>query len=208
MSEGKSKSALPILFVDFDGTLCHDHFWRSLPTAHQEPLQDLLFRGDFARVNDWMLGKYSSEEINHYVAQALGIPYAELWALFVKDCRTMRVDAEVLARLNALRACYRVILITGNMDCFSRFVAPALGLDGFVDLISNSCQEGRHKTDDGGAIFSDYATSFQVPIGQCVLIDDSAAACEIFDELGGQTCLISQGRDVGHYLSILEQDVA
>jgi|TARA_Y100000310_G_scaffold342803_1_gene447513 hypothetical protein len=59
----------PILFCDFDGTICHDRYWRSLSPESHEALQELLFRGDKARISDWMRGKYTAEEINQFAAE-------------------------------------------------------------------------------------------------------------------------------------------
>ncbi|MEK7065997.1 MAG: hypothetical protein AAB965_00305 [Patescibacteria group bacterium] len=56
----------PILFCDFDGVLCYDRFWRSLPSHEYEKMQDALFRRDKEMVNDWMRGEYCAEEIIIY----------------------------------------------------------------------------------------------------------------------------------------------
>lgn len=33
----------PILFIDFDGTLCHDRFWRNIDASGFEKIQNFLF---------------------------------------------------------------------------------------------------------------------------------------------------------------------
>lgn len=75
-----------------------------------------------------MKGKYTAEQVNEKIAQEIGMPYEEVWQLFVNDCSTMRVPQEILEQLSSLRSRYTVILMTGNMDSFSRFTVPALGL--------------------------------------------------------------------------------
>lgn len=154
-----------------------------------------------------MLGKYSAEQINQLIADEIDMPFEELWPLFVKDCSSMHVDQSVLDRLSALRATYTLILITGNMDCFSRFTVPALKLNDYFDQISNSCDEGLHKTDHGGQIFSDYAAKYQLDISASILIDDSENACKVFAQLGGKACHITPQRDINHFLSALENDL-
>ncbi|MEZ4104057.1 MAG: hypothetical protein R3B60_02090 [Candidatus Paceibacterota bacterium] len=47
------------LFVDFDGTLCDERYWRSLPTEEYEAIQELLFKNNTQIVHDWMRGVYS-----------------------------------------------------------------------------------------------------------------------------------------------------
>ena len=63
------------LFVDFDGTLCHDKFWRSLEPALQEKIQEYLFGVDQEIVNDWMRGVYTSEDIHQKLVEDLKINY-------------------------------------------------------------------------------------------------------------------------------------
>lgn len=193
----------PILFCDFDGTLCHDRYWRKLPSDKYEKVQKLLFRNDTTLINDWMRGKYSSEEINQFVSQKIGMPSEELWDVFVKDCRTMKVSKKALGMLNRLRDHYTVILLSGNMDSFSRFTQPALGLENYFDYISNSFHEGMHKTDNGGELFLKYAEKYNVPIQNCIIIDDSENACKVFNKLGGTTYLITKARDILYYLEKL-----
>jgi len=200
------KKSKPILFVDFDGTICHDRYWRSLPHSYHGKVQTLLFGTDTKRVNDWMRGRYTAEEINQLVAKTMDFPYEELWELFVNDCESMEVSVDTLERLSALRDRYTVILITGNMDSFSRFTAPALNLDKYFDYISNSYYEGKHKTDNDGEIFTEYATKYGVPLNECFVIDDSKNVCATFEQLGGTAYFISLDADVNHYLGLLEAE--
>ncbi|MEZ4104058.1 MAG: HAD hydrolase-like protein [Candidatus Paceibacterota bacterium] len=116
----------------------------------------------------------------------LGIPYQKLWELFVKDCKTMQVSRSALEMINALRKKFTVVLITGNMDSFSRFTAPALNLSNYFDLISVSYEEGKHKTDNDGDLFLEYANKLEVYIGDCILIDDNKKCCDLFTGHGGK----------------------
>ena len=151
MEQGRNK---PIVFIDFDKTICHDMYWRSLPANKQPQLQSLLFGADRRVVFEWMRGLHTAEAVNHLVATALDMPYDEVWDTFVADCRSMHVPQPTLDRVAALRPLVHTVLITANMDSFSRFTVPALKLDTYFDAISNSCDEGRLKTDEGGALFS------------------------------------------------------
>jgi len=193
----------PILFCDFDGTLCHDRYWRSLPPNKHEKLQELFFGNDTTFINDWMRGKYSAEEINQSISQRIEMPFESLWDIFVSDCKTMRVPKEALEMLNSLRDRYIVILITGNMDSFTRFTQSALGLENYFDCISNSFYEGVHKTDNEGEIFIKYTNKYKVSIQTCILIDDSKKVCKIFNKLGGTAYRVIKNRDIIYYLEKL-----
>lgn len=193
----------PLLFVDFDGTICFERYWRSLPSDQYRKVQELLFGEDKTRVNDWMRGKYTAEEINQWMAKQIGIPYEELWQLFVNDCGTMKVSKHTLEKLSALRDRYTVVLMTGNMDSFSRFTATTLELERYFDYISNSFNEGKHKTDNDGEIFVEYAKKYGVPLSECVVIDDSPNVCAVFEQLGGTAYRVSPERNIESYLSQL-----
>jgi FMN phosphatase YigB (HAD superfamily) len=192
-----------ILFIDFDGTICHDRFWRSLPVEQYTKIQEYLFGGDLAYANEWMRGERTSEEVNELLAEQTGIPYEKLWNIFVKDCETMRVSPSILERIQSLRDTYIVILITGNTDSFTRFTVPALKLQTYFDLISNSYDEKISKTDNNGEVFKKYATKYRIPIESCFIIDDSQGVCATFELLGGTALLISEGKDVTYYLDKL-----
>ena len=102
-----------------------------------------------------------------------------------------------------MRPLAHTVLITGNMDSFSRFTVPALKLDAYFDAISNSYDEGRLKTDDGGALFLHYANRFGVPIEECVAIDDAEDVSAMFTALGGTAILVTADRTVDVILDSL-----
>ena len=194
----------PILFIDFDGTICHDKYWRSLSPAMFQKVQQIVFGDDRAMLNDWMKGKYTAEEVNTYLANELHIPFEELWNIFVEDCKTMQVSKEVLQKLDSLRSVYTVILITGNMDSFSRFTVPALQLDSYVDHINNSFFEGKFKSEDGGSLFMKYVDALGAPMHESVLIDDSAKICALFNQLGGKAYQVTADQDIMYHLEHLQ----
>lgn len=174
-----------VLYIDFDGTICSDHFWRSLPSDERQVIQKFLFGADKELVTNWMLGKHSAEEINELVAQRLYCNPKELWQIFVQDCEQMSVPSELIDLLQHLREHYVVVLITDNMDCFTRFTVPALQLANHFDMICNSSEEGRCKRDAEGASFTKYATAADCSLSDSILIDDSILNCHLFENLGG-----------------------
>ena len=194
----------PILFVDFDGTLCHDRFWRGLPTEQYEKVQELLFAEDRSYLQEWMKGKRTAEEVNQLLADQLGIPFEEIWSVFVKDVETMTVSQEVLEKIGSLRDRYTAILITVNMDSFSRFTVPALKLNQYFDDISNSYYEGKFKSDNEGEVFKDYLQKYNAPVEESILIDDSSAACATFTALGGKILQATIEEDITFHLNGLK----
>lgn len=193
----------PIIFCDFDGVLCYDRFWRNLSPSESEKVQEYLFRDNIEIVNDWMKGKYSSEEINQMISEKTKIPFDRLWDIFVNDCKTMSVSVEALEKLNKLRDRYVVILITGNMDSFTRFTQPATNLNQYFDKISNSFHEGLLKTDQGGLIFIKYIEEYGALVNECYVLDDSKQINSIFASLGGKACLVTKDKNVIYHLDVI-----
>ena len=186
----------PILFCDFDGVLCHDRFWRTLKASDQEQIQKLLFSADKRLVEAWMRGQHSAEEISKIVSEKIDVPFEVVWSSFVDECKTMEVSARALDCLSQLRDRYVLVLITGNMDSFGRFTVPALRLDEYFDAISSSFDEGQFKTDNGGDLFLRYAQQFGVSIRDCLVLDDSAHVCGVFESLGGAAFRVTPEQDV------------
>ena len=195
----------PILFIDFDGTLCHDRFWRSLSEEQYKKVQSLLFEENMSFAEEWMKGKHTAEEVNQFLAEQLGIPFEEIWEIFVKDAETMSVPKDVLETIGKLRERYATILITVNMDSFSRFTVPALELSNYFDAISNSYFEGKFKSDNEGEVFRDYIQKYSAPVDRSILIDDSTGACETFRALGGVAYQVTTEEDISHHLTKLNK---
>lgn len=193
----------PILFIDWNGTLNNEHFFRSLDAETYQKIQVFLFGANKQLVTDWMKGKYTSEEVVSLVAHHLGIPFDDLWDVFVDDCVTMTVDPDTLELLQQLRTSCTIILITGNMDSFTRFTVPALNLKEVFDVISSSNEEGVLKNENDGQLFKTYVDQYQTKIERCVLFDDSPEVCDLFTTLGGRACLVSNEQPVNQYLVAL-----
>jgi len=195
-----TQKAKPILFCDFDGVLCHDRFWSNLPERHLNQVKDILLGGEPSLIDEWMRGKYSAEQVNTIVSKEIGLPYEELWEMFVQNCRTMSVSMPVLELLSDLRKDYVVILTTGNMDSLARFTIPSLGLDKYFDLIVNSYYEGMLKTDNGGETFIKYLNRYNAEISESIVIDDSNRVCKVFRELGGVALRVTPEADALFHL--------
>ncbi len=197
----------PILFFDFDMTICRDRFWRSLGAYDYDRIQTMISVDHAAMFEEWMRGKWTSEEINRFIANHLDIPYETLWDAFVTDAKTMYVAPETLERVAALRDKFHTVLVTINVDSFGRFTVPALGLDAYFDRIDNSSDHGRFKYDDDGALFADLARELAAPITDSFLFDDSPRNCEVFAKLGGTACQVDNDRTVVTYLDQLIERV-
>lgn len=185
------------LFIDFDGTLCHDRFWQSLPAEDLYKVQTKLFQENFLMVIDWMLGKYSSEEVNRFIATETSLSYNKLWSAFLHDCSNMHIESGVLDLVSDLRSEYYTVLITDNMDSFDRFTVPALNLTKYFDTIVNSYNEGAIKRDHHGLLFTKYING---DISQSILLENNLDNCELFRKLGGISLYVSAQKNLKEHL--------
>ena len=190
----------PILFIDFDGTLCHDRFWRSADKVIQEKIQDYLFSTENTLASEWMKGSHTSEEINRILSKELNVDFETLWKIFVHDCETMRVSQVDLNLVAILKDRYYTVLATDNMDCLDRFTVPALRLGNYFDLILNSYNERMFKNDQEGKFYLSAAENHGVDIKDCILLDNSEKTCALFKRLGGTAYLISGSKSLVYWL--------
>lgn len=190
----------PILFIDFDGTLCHDRFWRSADKAIQEKIQDFLFSSKNTLASEWMKGSHTSEEINRILSRELNVDFDTLWQIFVHDCETMKVSHVDLNLVAVLKDRYYTVLATDNMDCLDRFTVPALRLGNYFDLILNSYNERMFKNDLDGKFYMSAAKNRGVDVKGCVLVDNSAKTCELFGKIGGAAFLVTESKPLQYWL--------
>ena len=196
----------PILFIDFDGTLCHDRFWRSIDASSFEKIQNFLFGANKSKVDEWMRGIHSSEEINQLISKELNVPFEKVWEIFVADCENMNIPVDVLNRIENLRKNYHTILITDNMDCFTRFTVPALKLNSYFDSIINSFDNKKFKSDNNGDIFLQVVNGRGSKIEDSILMDNSKGACNTFSKLGGMTRFVTSEKPLAFWLKTLENE--
>ena len=174
-----------VVFVDWDGTLSKARFWSHLDKELYERLQDTLFSGNNPLVHDWMMGKKSSETICGWLSAELNISSEFLLSELIKTCVSMTVREDAVAIIKQLREKASVVLITDNMDCFTRFTVQQPGLADLFDKIINSADAGRMKRDRDGEVFVEIAKAYNASLDQCHLIDDSDKTCQLFESIGG-----------------------
>lgn len=194
----------PILFVDFYRTISFGAFWVGLSADEYERVSvayDTVKIGPV--VLDWMRGKYTAEEVNRLIAERADVDYERLWDAFVQSCKSMRVAPELLVQIGALRERYTTILITDNMDNFTRFTAPTLQPERYFDVVSNSYHLGKLKGDDGGSLFTQYCIQHEADITESVLLDDSSENCDVFTLLGGTAYRVTPEHPAEEYLAQL-----
>jgi len=195
-----------IVFIDWDGTLSWSRYWESLfkTNANLEKVVNDFFSFEEEMKSSWMRGKLKSEDVNKVISNRSGLPEMLLWQTFISDCQNMKVNPEALSLIEKLKEKYTVILVTGNMDCFSRFTVPALGLNKIFDRIINSSDVGYLKTDYDGKTFIDCFKQYNIAdISKSYLLDDSEKTCVMFAGLGGKAMKVGNIGDTIRYIETI-----
>jgi FMN phosphatase YigB (HAD superfamily) len=201
-----------VIFIDWDGTLSTSRFWESTKKndSNFTKIVDDFFTFEMETMNKWMKGLFNSEYINKIISDRSGIPEDQLWQSFVSDCQNMKTYPDTIELIQKIRLNCPVILVTGNMDCFTRFTVPALKLNEKFDLIINSSDIGYLKTENNGKIFFDCLKIYnRESLSESYLIDDSIKTCDLFSSLGGNVLRVNEIKDTIEYLKmILVNDIS
>lgn len=174
-----------IIFLDWDGTLSHGRFWSELNAEIYEKIQRSLFEGNKALIDAWMVGDATSEDVCDWLVQSTGLTSDVLLNALQVSCQRMTLAENIVDRILQIKKDHHVVLVTDNMDCFSRFTVPAQRMADIFDMIVNSSDVKRLKRDDGGLSFKEIAQKYGVAFNVCTLIDDSEKTCALFRKLGG-----------------------
>ncbi len=200
----------PILFCDFNGVLSYNKFWSTFsdPEHKLNPfhskITNFLFVENREIFDDWMIGKYTSEEIHELISKETGIPFTEAFETFQQECEDLDISVELLKIIKELKSKFYCILATGNMDSFNRFTLPNNPLLTEVfDEINNSYDIKMLKTTENGKYFLEKCSELGVDIKDCILIDDSSRTCNAFSNLGGTTYCVSGVNQVREVLDNL-----
>lgn len=202
-----------VLFVDFNGVISYNTFWDSLVNPEHKlhdyysKIEELLFRGENKiedLVNDWMMGKYTSEEIHKIIADNIEVNEKELFDIFCEDCRNLDISKKILRRIKSLKNNYYCVLRTDNMDSFHRFTVPANPIlsESFHELHS-SYQIKTLKRSDEGKKYIETARGKGFKVSDCILIDDGQKNCEMFEKLGGKAFCTKDEEEVIRVLDSL-----
>lgn len=174
-----------VLFVDWHNTLSTSIFWGHLQDAKHprhdlfrilQPLPSEIHRTMFT---PWMRGSVTSEEVIHAIAQKQNLDYNLIFREFIFSCQCMQfVSEEIVDLVSRLRARgIKVVIATNNVDSFSRWTVPGMGLNEIFDGIINSFDMKALKwdVDQGGQslFFADFLHTHYIRPGESALIDDN-----------------------------------
>jgi len=199
-----------ILFCDFNGVISYNKFWDTLSdpnhslNKYHDSIRSVFFDPEINISNRWMLGDLTSESVHQIFARETGVSYEELFSIFKTECQNIDISKKILTKIENLPKNYIRILSTGNMDSFDRFTLPSNpSLTKAFDRIDNSFNVKMLKTTNNGQYFIKTAAEYEIPLSNCVVIDDSQEVCDVFTYLGGQSFCVTTEANVLNALSKL-----
>ena len=179
----------PLVLIDWHQTLSDATFWNK----NVECTSSLF--SDKERVNTWMRGGFTSEHICDWLSSISGVSSRELLSDLEKSCARFTISEDAIVQLQELKKNADIVLVSDNMDCFSRRVVPRLLERNFFTEIVVSSDVGKLKNDDNGRLLQDVMLSRNAQPSRTYLIDDSYLTCELFKKMGGQVLRVADPVD-------------
>jgi len=183
-----------VIFVDWNGVLCHDVYWSSIANDAQHPLHGRinesrrrLFVEQRSLVDAWQRGEVSSEAIIRTFEIPLDRRCRDDYLLrrLRRDCRNMRTDATLLGEFAALPTDVCVVLATDNVDCFYEQLDAKPELQAVLSGALCSSAVGRLKSQDVIGFFKPWLDMHHLTFADALLLDDSPQNCRSFEAVGG-----------------------
>ena len=195
-----------VVFVDWHGVLSRSPFWSSIVTDPRHPLNRPLrarlgrLFGDLDVMTAWMTGARATPD----VVAAMGVENVPRYGTdylcrqLERDCRSMRVNVELLRALQPVRERAFVVVATDNVDTFADVfrrlaarpstVAPDDSLGAWATACDDLlCSSDVHalKGSDPQAFFGPYLAACGLGFADALLIDDRSDNCTAFRAAGG-----------------------
>ncbi|HEY6793091.1 MAG TPA: hypothetical protein VI248_00235 [Kineosporiaceae bacterium] len=199
-----------VVFVDWHGVLSRSPFWASIVGDARHPLHRPL-RARIGRLftdpvlmSTWMTGQRRTVDVVAGLDVQAGARYGTdyLCRQLERDCRSMRVNVDLLRLLQPVRERAFVVVATDNVDSFAeafrrlaarpaRVAAEPEAADTLAfwaracdDLICSS-DMGALKAADPQAFFGPYLAACGLRFADALLVDDRSDNCAAFRRAGG-----------------------
>lgn len=200
-----------IIFIDFNGVISLNNFWNSWKINNKkdfDTIQQVLFKERLDLVQLRMKWKKSSEDMAIFLDSILDSDYEDILTTLKNDCENIDISESIITALWNLKQYYHIILITDNMDCFSRRIIPNnKEIFEIFDDIWDSFRYWYFKKEFEWKSFISYIDKFQAQIENCYLIDDSENNCKAFSLLWWKTIHINKWDDVTKKINLIKEKI-
>lgn len=180
------------IFLDWNGTISKDYFWKSLKTKNNElfeKINKILFVDNSYIINEWMLGNVKIDDILNLLSKETKANQEYLMEELVFGLKQMDFVIHDLKDIikKIQKNDIKVVLSSDNMDIFS-YVIDNLNLKNIFDdiLLSNILKHLKNDVDGNShaLFFHDYIIKNNLKYEECVLIDDSKSLVDMCKKVG------------------------
>ncbi|MFA6518988.1 MAG: hypothetical protein WCV93_05075 [Candidatus Shapirobacteria bacterium] len=177
-------------FWDFAGVWSKDWFYKSLETSHPDVWKFIQTKiwgpNDDHRVEKWVRGELTTNDINRIISQGTGIDFEFLTKTFHDDFASMTMETRHVPIVMALKQKgLKVGMITDNMKEFSSITVPKHNLlELFDGHVYNSFDYRMLKAE---GLLNLAVEQTNAGYNTSLLIDDSPRARAAFEARGGHT---------------------
>jgi len=207
-----------VVFVDWQGVLSNDVFWKSILTSRRHPVRHQLENklGDIFNIDrnishDWMRGRRSSADIISAMRITLPSHFGHdyLHRQLIADLIRTEINSELVELLKLYLSKAFIVVATDNMDCtaniFEDLRKRAYRHGGSADTLATwaslcddivcSSDVGKLKSEDPETFFGSWLSAYRLTFADALLIDDRAVNCEAFVSAGGSAIQWKMGSD-------------
>ena len=183
---------IKVIFLDWNGTISKDYFWKSLKTKNNElfeKINKILFVDNSYIINEWMLGNLKINDILNLLSKETKASQEYLMEELVFGFKQMDFVIHDLKDIikKIQKNDIKVVLSSDNMDIFS-YVIDNLNLKNIFDdiLLSNILKHLKNDVDGNNhaLFFHDYIIKNNLKYDECVLIDDSKSLVDMCKKVG------------------------
>ncbi len=196
-----AKREIKAVFFDFSKVLSRGLFYSGLEKVdpeRYERLQAEIFAPPSTLCDRWMRHELTRQDINRHLSGKLNLPEGVLNRYLLDSVQRMPLDESLVGWAKELKAAGRsTAIVTDNMDTFSAFTVPSLGLDKIFPVIVSSADHRILKKDQNGRLFQIAREELGLPsFSAALLVDDSPKNRELFQRLGGQAVVYKEFADI------------
>lgn len=197
-----------IILIDWANTITYSKFWENLETK-DKPLYDkvehFLFKKNSDIVDDWMRGKYTSEDIHEIISKKLNIPYEKIFEEFINSCKQIKfASKKIPVLLKQIRSRgIKIYIFTDNMDYLERWTNDILKERFLFDGVVNSYNSGYLKKDQIKGelpLLKEIIIKEGVKPDDIIYFDDNEANINLYKSFGVFGITVTKDRPLVYFL--------
>lgn len=181
---------LSLILFDFHKVLSQGNFYTPLidtqPEVYKKIVETLFFPEGYKLISRWMRGELSYKDIHKMIASTVGLTAESLDEALIESVKKIELNEKMMTFSQEMRSLgIKVAILTDNMDVFTDFFVPYVGLDKKFDKIFSSAQHKKLKLDNKSEFIFDAILEMGSQPENTLFIDDCIDNGDFLKEAGG-----------------------